>query len=185
MRSDQYLTQKNMRRDEMIEQVQGKEVFSPDKLLLNLVRVSVYLLLFRIFYTFLFASLMGQDWHIRYMWDVIPIIAFSSDPLVFATLNAYAVLAIAATDFLVFLIVLLRKKRYTIYPFWAWYLGILMTGIQYATLLFLNRRLNFGIDEGVWLPLTAIAIAATLIVFVVKKSKYRRFAGHESEMREL
>ena len=188
MNEKEYFEQENLRRDEVVDQVPchvresqdfvcsvhgAPGIFSPDKLLANLVRVSMYLLLFRILYTFLFASLMGQEWHVRYMWDFLPIIAFRSDPVMFATLNSYAVLAIAATDFLVFLIILFRKKRYIQYPFWAWYLGILMTGIQYATLLYLNKRINFGINESVWIPLTAIVVIATIIVFVAKKRVYR------------
>lgn len=151
----------------------ARGIFSPDLLLKNLVKVSLYLVLFRVIYTFLFAYLMGQEWHIRYIWEYIPIIAFKSDAIVFATLNSYAVLAIAVTDFLIFLTILFRKARYIQYPFWAWYLGILMTAIQYATLLWLNKKINFGIREDIWIPLSVLVIIATIIVFIAKNRVYR------------
>lgn len=149
-------------------------IFSEEKFFRNVLKVSFYLLVFRLGYTFAIAAYLGESWSVRYVNGWLPIMGFNSPPEVFADLNSYALLAMAATEFLIFITILFKRRHLIHYQFWAWYAGIMMTVVQYASLLFLSSKLQFGINDNLWLPLIALAFIATALVYFFKNSVYRR-----------
>lgn len=162
-------------------------IFSEEKFFRNVLKVSFYLLVFRLGYTFVIAGFLGESWSVRYAYGWLPIMGFNSPPEVFADLNSYALLAMAATEFLIFVCVLFKRRHNIHYHFWAWYAGIMMTGVQYAALLFLGSQLQFGINDDLWLPLIAMGLVATALVYFFKERVYchsEEYALFEEEVEQ-
>ncbi len=147
-------------------------IFSEEKFFRGILKVSCYLLVLRLAYTFAIAAYLGESWNIRFAYGWLPIMGFNSPPEVFADLNSYALLAMASTEFIIFLRILFQRRHHIHYQFWAWYAGIMMTVVQYASLLYLSSKLQFGINDNLWLPLGGFAVISTALVYLFKRRVY-------------
>lgn len=145
----------------------NKHIFDTDRFLQALVGASLLLLVFRVLFTFLFALLLAQKWHLRWIFDGwIPIVAFNADPLTFAQMNGWSLLATAGMLFLFLLVYVLRRERYRSHKAWALYVSVLMAGMQYVVLYFLQDAIHFGVQGGLWWSFGLLALGASGILYI-------------------
>ena len=132
-----------------------------------MLQASIAILLSRVIFTFIFAWIFGQSWHIQRMWGILPVIVFNSDPEIFTKLNSYSMVSTGVILFMAFLIVAMKRKSLEIRDFLAklhlWYLGVVLTVIQYVIALWINKYVQFSINPQIGYPMVGLALVATLI----------------------
>ncbi len=154
--------------------------FSWDMFFEHTLFVAIYLLVFRLFFTFLFAFLLVQQWHVEKMWGWFPIVAFNSDADTFTQMNSYAIIVTGITVLCFFIFQVFAhyqsQRKYKIY---AWYIGVLMLLVQYLVLLLINSRLRFSIDTDLWMFFVGFIILATGLLYAwfkfIRQWKFRRY----------
>ncbi|HIP49990.1 MAG TPA: hypothetical protein EYG99_00930 [Candidatus Pacebacteria bacterium] len=154
--------------------------FSWDTFFNHVVFVALYLLIFRLFYTFLFAFIFVQQWHVEKIWGWFPIIAFNSDVEMFTKMNSYAIIVTGVTVLSIFIFQIFAhyqpQRRYKIY---AWYVGVVMLLIQYLILIIINYKLRFSIDTNLWMLFVGFIILATGLLYAwfkfVRQWKFERY----------
>jgi len=161
--------------------------FSWDTLFEHTLFVALYLLVFRLFFTFLFAFMLVQQWHIEKMWGWFPIVAFNSDINTFTKMNSYAVVVTGVTVMLFFMFQVFahyqKQRKYKIY---AWYVGVLMLLIQYLVLILINNRLRFSIDTNLWWFFIGLIVMATGLLCLwykyIRQWKFRRYYKKQQKL---
>jgi hypothetical protein len=161
--------------------------FSWDTFFEHTLFVAIYLLVFRLFFTFLFAFLMVQQWHIEKMWGWFPIVAFNSDMDTFTKMNSYAVVVTGVTVMLFYMFQIFAhyqpQRKYKIY---AWYIGVLMLLVQYVVLILINNRLRFSIDTNLWWFFIGIIFLATVMLYLwyrfVRQWKFRQYFKKQQKL---
>jgi len=154
--------------------------FSWDIFFNHVLFVAIYLLVFRLFFTFLFAFILVQQWHIEKVWGWFPIVAFNSDMITFMQMNSYAVVVTGITVLCFFMFQVFAhyqpQRRYKIY---AWYVGVVMLLVQYMILVVINYRTRFSIDTGLWIIFVGLIAIATLLLYMwfkfIRQWKFRRY----------
>ncbi len=154
--------------------------FSWDAFFNHIVFVALYLLIFRLFYTFLFAFILAQQWHVEKVWGWFPIVAFNSDIEMFTKMNSYAIIMTGMTVLSMFIFQVFAhyqpQRRYKIY---AWYIGVIMLLVQYLILIIINYRLRFSIDTNLWMLFVGFIIIATVLLYAwykfVRQWKFDRY----------
>jgi len=162
--------------------------FSWDMLFEHTLFVALYLLVFRLFYTFLFAFILTQQWHIEKMWGWFPIVAFNSDASTFTKMNSYAIIVTGVTVLCFFIFQVFAhyqsQRKYKIY---AWYVGVLMLLVQYLVLILINSRLRFSIDTHLWMFFVGFIILATGLLWAwykfIRQWKFRRHIKKQKQQK--
>lgn len=148
--------------------------FSYDRFFQDIVSVSFYLLLFRIFFAFFFAFIFAQQWHVEKVFGWLPIIAFNADASVFITMNSFAVFTAGTAVFAMFLYHVYSKKAFSVYKIWTWFIGVWMVLLQYGVLLYLDPRIHFGVRHDLWIPFIVYALLAVVVLRVIR-ARLRRY----------
>jgi len=163
-------------------------LFSWDMFFNHVLFVAIYLLVFRLFYTFLFAFIFAQRWHIEKVRGWFPIVAFNSDAETFTKMNSYAIVLTGVTvlSFFIFQVfaVYQPQRKYKIY---AWYIGVVMLMVQYATLIFINHYLRFSINVHLWIIFIGMSIVATALLYFwnkfIRDWKFKRFVKMQTKIK--
>ena len=162
--------------------------FSWDAFFNHIVFVALYLLIFRLFYTFLFAFILAQQWHVEKVWGWFPIVAFNSDIEMFTKMNSYAIIMTGMTVLSMFIFQVFAhyqpQRRYKIY---AWYIGVIMLLVQYLILIIINYRLRFSIDTNLWMLFVGFIIIATVLLYAwykfVRQWKFDRYIKKQQKLK--
>ncbi len=162
--------------------------FSWDAFFNHVVFVALYLLIFRLFYTFLFAFILAQQWHVEKVWGWFPIVAFNSDIEMFTKMNSYAIIMTGMTVLSMFIFQVFAhyqpQRRYKIY---AWYIGVIMLLVQYLILIIINYRLRFSIDTNLWMLFVGFIIIATVLLYAwykfVRQWKFDRYIKKQQKLK--
>ncbi|MEN8252573.1 MAG: hypothetical protein ABFQ53_03270 [Patescibacteria group bacterium] len=164
--------------------------FSWDAFFEHVLFVAIYLLVFRLFFTFLFAFLLVQQWHVEKIWGWLPIVAFNSDIETFTKMNSYAIIAtgVAVLGFFIFQ-VFARYQSQRKYKVYAWYIGVLMLLIQYIVLLLINSRLRFSINTNLWWFFVGFIALATWVLYLwfkyIRQWKFEKYVKKSEKQKSV
>ena len=161
--------------------------FSWDLFVEHTLFVAIYLLVFRLFFTFLFAFMLVQQWHIEKVWGWFPIVAFNSEAETFTKMNSYAIIVTGITVLCFYIFQIFahyqRQRKYKIY---AWYVGVLMLLIQYLVLILINNRIRFSIDTNLWWFFIGFIVFATALLYLwyrfIRQWKFRRYIKKQAKL---
>ncbi len=141
--------------------------FSWDELFYHTFFVSLYLLVFRLFYTFLFAFIFVQQWHVERVWGWFPIVAFNSDLDTFTKMNSYAIVITGVTILCLFVYqIFAGYESQRMYKIYAWYAGIVMLLVQYIILIYINTLVRFSINTDLWWIFIGMIICASGLLYL-------------------
>ncbi len=162
--------------------------FSWDAFFNHIVFVALYLLIFRLFYTFLFAFIFAQQWHVEKVWGWFPIVAFNSDAEMFTKMNSYAIIMTGVTVLSMFIFqVFAHYQPQRIYKIYAWYIGVIMLLVQYLILIIINYRLRFSIDTNLWMLFVGFIIIATVLLYAwykfVRQWKFDKYIKKQQKLK--